>query len=153
MKNISNKKTALIVIFAVFFVAIDRFLKTLATKGFFDQPAKIIGDLFTWYFSANKYIAFSLPLGGVLLNILVAAIIMFLVYFWLIYYKKGEYLLIVSLTLIISGAISNLLDRLKFGYVVDYFDVKWFTIFNLADVMIVAGVILIFFYLLIAERK
>ncbi|MBU1778489.1 signal peptidase II, partial [Patescibacteria group bacterium] len=45
---------------------------------------------------------------------------------------------------IIFGAISNLTDRLEYGYVIDYFSLKYFTIFNLADVMIVIGVFCLF---------
>ena len=43
------------------------------------------------------------------------------------------------MALIIFGAVSNLYDRLKYGFVIDYFDLKYFTIFNIADAMIFFG--------------
>lgn len=41
--------------------------------------------------------------------------------------------------ILLGGAISNLVDRLRFGYVVDYIDLKAFPVFNLADVAIILG--------------
>lgn len=54
-------------------------------------------------------------------------------------------LLALALTLILGGAIGNAIDRLAYGYVVDYLDFHWagrhFPAFNLADMAITAGVI------------
>ncbi len=48
-----------------------------------------------------------------------------------------------ALTLVLAGGASNLLDRIKRGYVVDYFSIEWKAlkkvIFNLADIFIIAG--------------
>jgi len=49
-----------------------------------------------------------------------------------------------GLTLGLSGAIGNLIDRLRFGYVIDFLDVRIWPVFNVADVGIVAGVALLF---------
>ncbi len=40
----------------------------------------------------------------------------------------------------VGGALANVVDRLRFGYVVDYLDVHVWPVFNLADAAIVAGV-------------
>lgn len=46
-----------------------------------------------------------------------------------------------GLVLASAGALGNLLDRLRFGYVRDFFDVRWYpAIFNVADLALVAGV-------------
>jgi signal peptidase II len=45
-----------------------------------------------------------------------------------------------ALFLAFLGAFSNLYDRLHYGYVIDYFDLKYFTVFNLSDVMIIIGI-------------
>jgi signal peptidase II len=138
---LNKKKTVILIISAVFFVALDHFLKAAAVGGFFDQPVGILGDWFSLSFSTNKYIAFSLPLSGVILEIFIVALIAFLLFCFFAFLKKRQYDIVVPLTFIILGAISNMLDRLKFGYVVDYFNLKWFTIFNIADIMIVTGAI------------
>lgn len=43
--------------------------------------------------------------------------------------------------LLLGGAASNLVDRLRFGFVMDYIDLKVFPVFNLADVAIVLGAV------------
>lgn len=48
-----------------------------------------------------------------------------------------------ALYLILAGALSNIIDRLYFGCVVDFIDMKIWPIFNLADVFIAIGVILL----------
>lgn len=50
---------------------------------------------------------------------------------------------IVPLVLILSGAVSNIIDRLYFGCVIDFIDLKIWPVFNIADSFIVIGVILV----------
>jgi signal peptidase II len=47
------------------------------------------------------------------------------------------------LVLISSGAVSNIIDRLRFGCVVDFIDLKFWPVFNLADIFISIGAIMI----------
>ncbi len=44
-----------------------------------------------------------------------------------------------GLTLIISGAIGNLIDRLRFGYVIDFIDFRYWPVFNIADTALCIG--------------
>ena len=46
----------------------------------------------------------------------------------------------VALGLVIGGSLSNLLDRVRLGYVTDFLDLRWWPAFNLADSFIVIGV-------------
>jgi signal peptidase II len=55
--------------------------------------------------------------------------------------------------LVLGGAVGNLVDRLRFGYVVDFLDFRVFPVFNVADTAIVTGVGLLFLYLLQSEGK
>ena len=49
--------------------------------------------------------------------------------------------------LILCGAMSNLYDRLAYGYVIDWAYLgQWWPVFNLADVMVGAGLLLIIFF-------
>jgi signal peptidase II len=141
-----SKKTVLFVILAVFLVSADRFFKALCLNGFFGRPIKIIGDIFTLNYVKNYYISFSLPLSGPILTTIIGAIIFVLLIFWLkIVISNFKFQIsnfqILPLTILILGAILNFADRLKYGFVIDYFDLKYFTIFNLADIMITAGVV------------
>ena len=49
-----------------------------------------------------------------------------------------------SASLIFGGAIGNLIDRIRFGYVVDFLDLRWWPVFNVADVALTIGVALLF---------
>ncbi len=57
----------------------------------------------------------------------------------------GHFLVNYSLAFIIGGAIGNLIDRMRLNYVIDYFDFRLinFAIFNVADVFVVCGAILL----------
>ena len=66
---------------------------------------------------------------------------------WLARLKKHETLLAIALALVLGGAIGNLIDRLAYGYVIDFFDVyynNWhWPAFNIADSAISVGVFLL----------
>jgi signal peptidase II len=70
--------------------------------------------------------------------------------------RREEHLARVGLSLILGGAIGNLADRLRQGYVVDFVDVYWrqwhFWAFNVADAAITIGAMLIFLELLLPSR-
>jgi signal peptidase II len=55
--------------------------------------------------------------------------------------------------LISAGAIGNVIDRLRLGYVVDFFDFTFFPVFNIADICINVGVFLLLGILLVREIK
>lgn len=65
---------------------------------------------------------------------------------WLARLKKHETLLAVALSLVLGGAVGNLIDRLLYGYVIDFLDVyyqEWhWPAFNIADSAITIGVML-----------
>ena len=65
---------------------------------------------------------------------------------WLSRLKPHETLLAVALSLVLGGAIGNLIDRLAYGYVIDFLDVYYQTwhwpAFNIADSAITLGVVL-----------
>lgn len=54
--------------------------------------------------------------------------------------------------LVLGGALGNLYDRLRFGYVVDFLDLRVWPVFNVADACICIGVGLIFVRMLTAKR-
>ena len=64
--------------------------------------------------------------------------------------KKVDTVGKVGILLIISGAIGNLIDRVRLGFVVDYFDFRiiWEYVFNIADIFVVLGTIILCIYIL-----
>jgi signal peptidase II len=144
IKKIINKQNIAIVGIAIFFIA-DRLLKSLALNNVDRPAANLIGRFFFFDFHPNRYLAFSLPLQGWPIIGLILLIIVLLIYkiFYLILNKKDQKWLIILLTFILFGAISNILDRLMHGYVIDYLVLRYLTVFNLADVIISLGTIII----------
>lgn len=131
---------AFYLILAIFFIVSDRFLKVLAVHNFFDPPIGIIGDVFQLNLAKNYGIAFSLPLRGFFLNVLILILVLALISVCFFLVKKRDSNNLIPLMFVVFGAVSNFFDRIKYGFVVDYFDVRYFTVFNLADVIIVVGV-------------
>lgn len=148
------KNIAWLLVGAMFFIG-DRLLKDLAIKQEISTNINLITNLLTFHFTLNPYIAFSLPISGIILNILITLIVigLFLVIIYLILVKKGQNSLLPYLTFILFGAISNLLDRYQLGGVIDYFNLKYFTIFNIADVMISIGIFFVFIKTIKNDKK
>ncbi|MGZ8152855.1 MAG: signal peptidase II [Methylovulum sp.] len=73
-----------------------------------------------------------------------ASIISVMIGVWLTRLQKHETLLAVALSLVLGGAIGNLIDRVAYGYVIDFLDVyvgNWhWPAFNIADSAITLGV-------------
>lgn len=137
------KNIAIISLIAIFFIG-DRLLKIWALKLEPNENYKILGDWLIFSFTKNYNIAFSLPINGTWLLPAIFIIILGLIALLIkiIYQEKKFGLSAIFLTFIIFGAISNMIDRLFYSYVIDYLAIKNVSILNLADVMISLGAIL-----------
>lgn len=73
---------------------------------------------------------------------------------WLVVKNKlwRDHWHLTGLALLLSGAIGNLIDRVRFGYVIDFIKIYWWPTFNLADVFIVAAVLLFAWEFLVREE-
>lgn len=140
------KKMIVISVAIIFFVGLDRFFKVFALSDQ-NQQFNLIGEVLKFNYKANYYMAFSLPCYGFWLNAVICLIILLLIYYLVRAWQGGKQKTAICLLAIVMGAASNLFDRLKYGFVIDYLDLKYFTVFNLADVMIVAGVICMLFFI------
>ncbi len=155
-KTLKNKinflNIAIISVIAIFFV-LDRYLKSLALKLAPGESINLISDLFSFSFSKNPYIAFSLPIGPNVITPLVIIIIISLIMaiLWLIYKQKRLSLQTIFLIIILLGAVSNAIDRLQYTYVIDYLRLKNLSVFNIADAMISLGTILYIYTSFIKE--
>ncbi len=144
--KIFNKKTALIFLGAVFLFCLDRYLKFLSLNYFLNHDLSLIGNFFHFSFAENQGIAFSLLINQNFLVFLIGMILAGLVFYSRKLFLRQDFLNLSFVILIIFGALSNLYDRIIFGFVIDYLDLKYFTVFNLADVMIFFGVIFLVWF-------
>ncbi len=123
---------------------VDRLTKIYFIKT--SSSGAMEGDFFNLYLNSN--IAFSLPLPSWLLYPLLFLILIVLL-IWLKRLLISRSILHWPVGLITLGAVSNLLDRISYGGVVDFIDLPIWTVFNLSDVYIGIGVI----WLIIWEFK
>ncbi len=69
---------------------------------------------------------------------------------WMAKVKPNDKIKLLALSLVLAGAIGNLIDRLALGFVIDFIDLHYesfyFPVFNMADVFISLGVVLLIFF-------
>lgn len=144
--------TTIYILIAALLVAIDQVTKWWATS-FLQNTAGIdvIPGVFRFQYCENDGIAFSLLEGQRWLFIpltLFVSVICILVL--LRSPLRRRWLFALPLAMVLSGGVGNLIDRIRYGYVVDflYFNLIDFPIFNFADCCVVVGAILLFSFLL-----
>lgn len=90
----------------------------------------------------NKGGAFGLfPQNEKLLGITIVFVVILLFFVWKM--RSAGKLVSASLGMVVAGAFGNLIDRARFGYVVDFIDFRVWPVFNLADAFLVAGTALL----------
>lgn len=148
------KKQNLIINFLFFIVPflLDRITKHLALNGFFKEYK--IDNFLAFELSYNRGISWGALHSDnkyifIILSSFILIIICFLIWHIIHRIRKGK--IIYGELLIISGAISNFIDRIIYGGVIDfiliyYKNYSW-PVFNIADTCIVLGVIIMFFTL------
>jgi len=116
----------------------------------------LIQDVFHLTYKENTGAAFSILMGKQTFLILVTTFVI-VILLGLLYKTLGtsQALLSLSLAFIIGGAIGNLIDRVRLGYVVDYFDFTLtnFAVFNVADSFVVVGTIILSYLILFKDIK
>lgn len=119
---------------------IDRFLKSWALS-FLRQESFLFKEKIGFSYHCNPGIAFSLPIPDLVILILTSVLMLMLIYFFI--KKRDSIGSSLSLGLIFIGAFSNFLDRIKYSCVVDFISLPILPVFNLADIMIVGGCLMI----------
>ena len=139
-------------LFGISFIIIlfDRVLKILAQKFLGNTKIYIINNFFYLIFTKNNGAAFSMMSGRQFTLILIALLALI----YIIYYIKKYNVKNIGYSFLVGGIIGNLLDRMIYGYVIDFIGIDifkyHFPIFNIADIFIVVGA---FFILLVGEKN
>ena len=125
---------------AALVVLTDQVTKTLALETLSDGPVDVFGGFLTLRITINSGGAFGV-LQGVPGFFLVATIgIVVAILVWARNVEQRPWL--VALGLVLGGGLGNIVDRVlrDHGGVVDFFDLHWWPVFNIADAAIVTGV-------------
>lgn len=135
-------------------IGLDQISKFLAVKYLVNIGSiPIIKDIFHLTYVENRGAAFGMFQNNQMIFVVVAlAACIFGLYY--LYKKQINLLGKSAIILIIAGAIGNLIDRVRLGFVVDYFDFRivWNYVFNVADVFVVIGTILLCIYIIFFEN-
>ena len=145
----TQRRTAFVVAAAAVVVAIDQLTKTWAVNALDTRDIDLFWTL-RFHLARNRGAAFSLAFGsgGLVAILAIAVVVVFLVIGRSINTKLG----VLSLGLVLGGAVGNLLDRafregsgFLGGAVVDFIDPQWWPVFNVADMAVtIGGVLLVF---------
>ena len=139
----------------VLLIGIDQLSKVWALNSLKNIGSiSIIENVFHLTYVENRGAAFGMLQNNQTIFIIVAlAASIFGLYY--LHTKKVNLLGKASIILIISGAIGNLIDRVRLGFVVDYFDFRfiWEYVFNVADIFVVVGTIMLCVYIIFFEEE
>ena len=123
------------------------------TKNFFSQVLSegesipVIKNAFHFSLVHNTGIAFGLFKDQGIVFIIIPVIAIVLLIYNIYYYRNHEHSLnliyVTGFSLILAGALGNLIDRVIYGYVIDFLDFRIWPVFNIADSAITVGALLI----------
>ena len=144
----------LIIILAL---AADQLTKYFLVPMIQSGPVTVIPGVFQLAFVKNEGASFGIFPGARVIFIIVTCIVLAAAAVYMIRARKTQTLFLkISLSLIVSGAIGNLIDRVILGYVRDMFDfheIYFPWIFNVADACLVVGSILLGIYILFIYKE
>jgi signal peptidase II len=142
-------------IMVTFLILADQFTKGYIEQNYYlGESIPVIKDLFNFTYIRNTGVAFGIGADAtelwrrILFLLLPVLACFYLVYLIWVSRKKTTYLG-VAYSLILAGAIGNLIDRFSLGYVVDFLDFFWgrshFPAFNVADscITVAAGILIL----------
>ena len=142
-------------IIAVILIAVDRITKNWAAQALASGDIAVIDKVLYFRYTENTGVAFSMFSDNrwVLVGITSVMLIVALAFF--LSGKIKDKLELFALSLIIAGGVGSLIDRLSLGYVIDFIDVRIinFAIFNVADMCITIGAILVCIAAFAAEKR
>ena len=139
-------------------VIIDQWSKELAVHGLKDRDTIIlIPGVFELFYLENRGAAFGIFENMRWMFLLGTGLILVLaVFLFRRFPKKRKYLpFFISLTMIAAGGIGNLIDRLRLGYVIDffYFSLIDFPTFNVADIYVTCGITVMVFLMFFRYKE
>lgn len=138
-------------IMIILIVAFDQITKYFASLKLADgSVAKFIPGVVQFKYAENTGMAFSMLSGARWVFIALTVVVCVGVFYYLFSNRCKNLWLYWSLGVILSGGIGNLIDRIRFGYVVDFIEPTFvnFAIFNIADCAVTCGAVVLVGYLL-----
>lgn len=149
----SKKYHVLLLFITIILLIFDQLIKFQTRVNIkLGQEIKIIPKILSFTYLQNTGAAWSFMEGNSIFFLLVA-IFAILVFIYLLYKCRNEYFISLGIALMLTGTVGNLIDRIKLGFVTDMIKIDFinFPIFNIADMCLTFGVIILLFSLLKEE--
>lgn len=131
-------------------LALDQGTKLLMLQG---SGGDIVPGLLRFTLFKNAGVAFSIPLPSWIIVPLVVMLIIIGAKYLHRELNLKKPLALAALGLILGGALGNLIDRVRFGYVVDFISIWKFPVFNVADAAITIGIGILMLWYGVLEKK
>jgi len=158
-----KKNIIIFVLGAAAVILLDQITKAAILKNFFIHESRpVIDGFLNLVYVMNPGAAFGFLAGASetfrsLFFIGITILVMMLIVYYIARSRSENALYVISLTLIFGGAVGNLIDRVRFGAVVDFLDVyirsaHW-PAFNVADSAITVGAVLMIWGMVIQRKK
>ena len=121
----------------------------------FGESLPVFKDIFHLTYHGNTGMAFGMLAGNKTLLIILCAVILSLICFAIYKLKPQSWVEKLSYGMIIGGAIGNVLDRIMYGFVIDFLDFCLidYPIFNVADCFVVVGAIILSVCIVFFDKK
>ena len=134
-------------------VVLDQVVKFLVTHEMFPgMSIPVIQDVFHITFVLNPGAAFGILAHQRSFFIVMGIVIAILGGLFSPYIRRQCRIFRCGTALLLGGALGNLIDRVRFGHVIDFFDFRIWPVFNIADIAIVVGVAAIIYAILFKMR-
>ncbi len=142
-------------IVAVVLVAVDQIVKNWAAETLTKGDITLIENVLYLKYAENTGVAFSMFSDNRWILVGVTSLMLIAVLAFFLSGKVNGKLEVFSLSLLLSGGVGNLIDRISLGYVIDYIDVRIinFAIFNIADICICVGAFLLCVAVYFSDKK
>jgi signal peptidase II len=132
----------------------------LSTKRYFEahydirETKIVLTQWLSWDLIHNPGASFGFVSGFTILLIIVQLVA--ILFIFVIYFKSEskDKLVTLGFALLLGGAIGNFIDRVQYGYVIDFISFRWWpTIFNIVDIEIRTDGLLLIVYYLFKDRN
>lgn len=134
-------------------IVIDRIAKFLIFNNLFEgQSVEVIPKIFHITLVLNTGTVFGLFKDRNQFFIVASFIVIALIVIYVWFGKNRDLVILSALGLILGGAIGNLIDRLVFGYIIDFLDFRIWPVFNIADSSITVGAGTLILKLFLSKR-
>lgn len=131
---------------------IDQIAKIIATNFLVGNSIPIINNIFYLTYVENKGALWGILSGNRYILIILSILAIYGIIKYFLLDENIKKIELISYSLMLGGVIGNLIDRLFYGYVVDFLDFRWlsynYPVFNIADSSIVIGVILLLIHMI-----